>query len=238
MSLGALTFRVVSEAMSLRAAVEARLGPTVDRVYAREGLLIGRPGLGEAGEKAAWMAYESGEIVLRRSRREQDVVEAAVFHLIALRSAVESPLLPLRLRTVMLDSGSAVLVDPRAIYDVAGHDRWYAAHGCDVLPTTIALVDPATVELILPEQDVDDRVPTGRHRIEEFILRRGEESPLGGADVLLALAAVVVRDRERDLQPILEQIDRLVTDHGDRVRLLPRGEITDAVKQYAHRQEE
>ena len=176
------------------------------------------------------MVYESGGIVLRRSRDEHDVVDAAGFHLVALRAAVTSGLLPLRLRPVILRNGDALLVDPRAIAEVAGHDRWFGARGCDVLPTTVALVDPERGELVLPDQDIDERVPTGRLPISTFLLREPADDGLPDAAPILAAAAVVLRDAERNLQTTLEQIDQLVRDHGERIGLHSRATITDEVK--------
>lgn len=213
--------------------IEGRLGWATTDAFQREGLLLGRPGAGSSGDKAAWMLYESGDVVLRRSRHERDVVEAAAFHLLALRAAVDSPLLPLRLRPVILPDGDALLVDPRALYDVAGHDRWFASRGCDVLPTTIALVDPASGELLLPEQDVDHRIPRGRRRIDQILLREPEEAPLEDAAAILAMSATVLRDPQRDLRVTLDQIDRMAPPNGGLIELLPRAAITNAVRQRA-----
>jgi hypothetical protein len=230
-SPGALTFRVVSEAASLRPMVEERLGWATRSGYGREGLLVGRPGAGTSSSSAAWILYESGDVVLRRSRSERDVVDAALFHLGILEAAINSPLLPLRLRTVVLPDGTALLVDPRALNDVAGHDRWFRAHGCGVLPTTVALVDPVAEEVLLPPQDVDPLVPSGRIPIDQILLREPQEAPMPGAARLLALSAVVLRDPDRDLQVILDQLAQLASARDDLVQLLPRSSIAEAVKQ-------
>lgn len=233
MSPGALALRVVSEAASLRSTVEDRLGWPIAPGYAREGLLIGRPGDRAAGGTPTWILYESGDVVLRRSRNERDVVDAAAFHLLALEAATASPLLPLRLRSVLMPDGTAWLVDPIGLHDVAGHDRWYRARGYDILPTTIALVDPGAQELVLPDQTVDAQVPSGRIRVERILLRSTEASQLPQVDSLLALSAVVVRDPQRDLQLTLEHIDQLCPPGGELVQLVDRGALSTSVRERA-----
>ena len=219
MSLGALELRVVSETKALRELVENRLGWATGTAEAREGLLLARPA--EAGSlgKPSWLLYESGSVVLRRTPKETDAALAACFHLIALEAATTTPWLALRLRTVLLPSGDAVLTDAQALYDLAGHDRRLAARGCMVLPTTVALVDPDTMELVLPDQDLDEKVPSGRRPITQVVLRQRDESPLAEADPMLALAAAVLRDPHQDLQATLEQIARLAEAEPGVVRL-------------------
>ncbi|MBA2282230.1 MAG: hypothetical protein H0W25_13520 [Acidimicrobiia bacterium] len=225
MSLGALALRVVSETRVLRELVENRLGWATSTEYQREGLLLSRPAEGGSVGKPSWVLYESGSIVLRRTPQESDAVNAACFHLVALEAATTSPHLALRLRTILLPGGDAVLADAQALHDLAGHDRRLGARGCLVLPTTVALVDPDAMELILPDQDVDQAVPTGRRAISQVVIRQRDPSPLAEADPLLALAAAALRDPELDLQATLQQIARLAEADAGVVRLAPVDDI-------------
>ena len=134
------------------------------------GLLAGRPPGDSAIGEAMWTLYESGDIVLRRSRHECDIVTAACFHLQALEAAVTSPLLPLRLRTMLLPDGGALLAVPGPLHDLAGHDRRLARRGVIVLPTTVALIDPATCEVVLPVQSDDTAIPSGHHPIRSMMV--------------------------------------------------------------------
>ena len=177
------------------------------------GLLAGRPPGDSAVGESLWTLYESGDIVLRRSRHERDIVTAACFHLRALEAAVTSPLLPLRLRTMLLPDGGALLAVPGPLYDLAGHDRRLARRGVIVLPTTVALIDPVTCEVVLPDQSDVTAIPPGRYPIRSILLRDAHEPDLGEANQLLAFARTVIRDPDRDLQRALDQIAQLA-EHG------------------------
>ena len=204
MSLGELTVRVASETRALRPAVIEHLGLALGNDVAKEGLLLSRPAVDGGVGSAAWVLYESGDIVLRRSRDEADVIAAACVHLDLLRHAVATDLLPLRLRTIVLPDGSAVLAAPGPIHGLAGLDRRLAKRGAIVVPSTVAIVDATTCEVVLPEQSIEPAVPSGRFPIRSILLRDQHEPVLDGADVLLALARLLIRDPLRALQPALD----------------------------------
>lgn len=178
----------------------------VQNIHAPEGLLLGRPAADSGVGTASWVLYESGDIVLRRSRHEADVVSAAAFHLHYLQHAIGTSLLPLRVRTVLLANGSAVLVAPGPVHDVAGHDRRLGGRGVTMLPTTVAVVDVETCEVVLPPQSIDAAVPAGRRPISSLLLSDQHEPNLDGADLVLAIARTLIRDPDRDLQHSLDQI--------------------------------
>lgn len=198
------------------------------------GLLVGRPGSVELTTTPTWILYESGDVVLRRSRSEEDVVAAALFHLTCLEAATESTFLPLRLRPLVLTNGRVILVDPGAMHDVAGHDRWFARHIGDVLPTTVALVDPSSWELVLPAQDFDATASSGRRPIDRILIRRPPATSLVAAQPFLALSSTVLRHVGRDLQSTLEQVWAVVTGHGVELHATRAG-ISDAIKGLAVR---
>lgn len=205
--------RVASEASALRPAVAEHLLLEMGNDVAKEGLLLSRPAVDGGVGTAAWVLYESGDIVLRRSRDEADVIGAACLHLDLLRHAVTTDLLPLRLRTIVLPDGSATLAAPGAIHALAGLDRRLAKRGAIVVPSTAAIVDATTCEVVLPEQTIESAVPSGRFPIRSILLRDQHEPVLDGADVLLALARLLIRDPLRALQPALDHVVVLAA-HG------------------------
>jgi hypothetical protein len=229
LEIGGLRFRVVSEIASLRERVVEATGLEPGGRPYREGLLLGRPAAEATVGSGMWVLYETGSIVLRRSADEEAVTRAACFHLIALGAAVASPLLPLRLRPILLGDGTAILVDPEAIHLVPGHERRLARRGILVLPTTMALVDPATRQLRLPEQQLDPAIPTGTVPIGRILLNRRDEPDLPDAEPILALARTVLRDPDRDLQQALDHIDDLAHESG-LIEFLPRPEILRTVE--------
>ena len=103
-----------------------------------------------------------------------------------------APYLALRLRTVLVD-GRAVLAEPAVLHDLAGHDRRMAQRGCVVLPSTIATVDPLTLEAVLTtEQHLPNL--TGAHR-------RGRRTAPGQVKMIEGLLDAVSRSRLEAGQP-------------------------------------
>lgn len=198
--------------------------PTVEPI----GLLLGRPGSSGALGRPSWVLYESGDIVLRRSPKEEDVIAATCHHLVSLQHAVTSSLLPLRLRGVLLADGGAVLAEAAPLHDLAGHDRRLATRGCLVLPTTVCVVDPVSMELVLPEGGVEQHVPSGRVAIRTIVLREPGSPDLAGAAKHLAVARNVLRHGDQDLQSTLEQIDLLVRGAGP-IELAAHNDVSDVV---------
>lgn len=224
LDLGSVRLRVASEAPELRARVAEVLAVEPGERPWRDGLLVARPAADGAVGTGLWVVYESGSIVLRRTRNVDEAVSAACYHLAALAAAAESTYLPVRLRTVLLPSGDALLVEPEAVSEVAGHDRRLSAKGALMLPTTVAVIDPTTRELVLCEQTADPSIPSGRRPLAEILVpSRGEDS-LEAARPLLALTRTALRDGTRDLQSVLDQLDLLV-QHRGLVRLVERDEI-------------
>ena len=221
--------RIVTEDDRLRVRIADDLGWATSDAPASEGLLLGRPHAGSAVGDAAWVLYESGDIVLRRSRHHADAEQAACFHLLALEAAVMGGLLPLRLRTIVLPDGGALLVEAAPIHNLAGHDRRLAGRGYLVLPTTIAAVDPASGSVVLPQQRVDASVPSGARRIERILLRDGDERAPDGAAQILAIARNLVRTPDTDLDVTLAHIDRLTRSHGTLIELLPGEAIAEQI---------
>lgn len=231
MAFGPVGLRAVSESRALRPLLADRLGWELGMRPYRFGLLLGRPAAEAAVGKGFWVLYESGSVVLRRTTSEEDAVLAAAFHLVAVRTAVASPLLPLRLKTVLLPSGGALLAGADAVYSVPGHDRALARRGCTVLPTSVALIDPSTLEVVLPDQDLDPVVPVGRRPIERIALPTSGDRPVDAVSVVLALARAVLRDPDRDLQRVLEQLALLTESNPALVELMSTVEIGALVSQ-------
>ena len=177
----------------------------------------------------SWVLYESGSVVLRRSRVEADVIKAAGYHLATLAAASTSSLLALRVRTVVLPDGDVWLFDANVLWELAGLDRRLGARGFTVLPTTSALVDPESGEVVLPECGPGMSVPKGRLRIARLILRNIQESGIEGAERMLALARSVLRTSETDLQLTLGQLGLMTQPQRGLVELLPSDAIESQI---------
>ena len=155
------------------------------------------------------------------------------YHLLALEGAIASPHLALRLRTVLVDS-RAVLAEPAVLHDLAGHDRRMAQRGCVVLPSTIAAVDPLTLEVVLVEQTIDDRIPCGRMPISAILLR-DRDAGLDVAARHLALARTVLLHEVVPLEKAIGQVDELVGRHHERIQLAAANDIAATVRQLGGR---
>ena len=221
--------QVISESPTLREFVIGEKHWTVGDAPAREGLLLGRPAADEAVGLPSWVLYESGSVVLRRSRVEADVIKAAGYHLATLAAASTSSLLALRVRTVVLPDGDVWLFDANVLWELAGLDRRLGARGFTVLPTTSALVDPESGEVVLPECGPGMSVPKGRLRIARLILRNIQESGIEGAERMLALARSVLRTSETDLQLTLGQLGLMTQPQRGLVELLPSDAIESQI---------
>ena len=162
-----------------------------------------------------------------------DIAAAAAYHLLALEAAIASPHLALRLRTVLVD-GRAVLAEPAVLHDLAGHDRRMAQRGCVVLPSTIAAVDPLTLEVVLVDQTIDDRIPCGRVPISAILLR-DRDTGLDAAARHLALARTVLRHEALPLDEAIGQVDELVVRHRERIQLAAAEDIAATVRQLGGR---
>lgn len=212
MTVGSVIQRVLSEAPSVRTVLAERFGDQAEHPMATLGLIVARPASeGRVGE-AAWVLYESGDIVLRRSRAIADIEQALVAHLLLLEHATTGSWLALRQRTLLLSDGSAVLADPGGLHELAGLDRRFATRGVTVLPSTIASVDIATCEVVLPPGVGDLGIAPGRRPIRAIWPRA---LPPGSGDLAadeLALARTLVRydglDLETALQDVLALFDR------------------------------
>lgn len=231
MAFGSVGLRAVSESRALRPLLAERLGWELGSRPYRFGLLLGRPAAEAAVGKGFWVVYESGSLVLRRTTSEEDAARAAAFHLLSVRTAIDAPFLPLRVKTVLLPSGGALLTGADAVYSVPGHDRALARRGCTVLPTSVVLVDPSTAEIVLSDQDLDPAVPGGRRPIERIALPTSGDRPVDDVSVMLALARSVLRDPDRDLQRVLEQLALLTESNPALVELMPSVEISALVNQ-------
>jgi hypothetical protein len=226
---GSLSIGVTSELAALRYVVEAWLELTPMPLDGREALFVGRPAAATSVGTAAWVLYESGDIVLRRSRDENDVVLAACYHVHSLRMAIESDLLAVRLRPIVLPNDTVLLVPPAVVHDLAGHDRRLLAKGGLVLPTTIALIDPESAVVVLPEHDLDTPIPGGRRAIAAVLLTDRNETQLQGAAEILGLCRAAVRAPDRDLQATLDQILRLARTELGLVTMLDNAAIMECV---------
>lgn len=229
-TVGATTLRISSESAVLRARVHADLGLEPGDAPGPDGLLVGRPHAdGDVG-RAQWVVYESGDIVLRRSRHEADAVQAACYHLHALQAALASGLLALRVRTILLPDGTALLADADALHDLAGHDRRLAGRRCLVLPTTIAVVDPASAHVVLRAQTIDPSIPSGTYPISRVLLLGSGEHPITDIDALLAITRPVLRTADADLDLALGHIGQFISAHTNLVEMLPHTDIVQRVK--------
>lgn len=229
--LGTIRLRVISETAAMRPRLKPDSGWNLNDSYSNEGLLIGQPSTQEAFGTPAWILYESGSIVLRRSRDEAAVLDSAVYHLRALRAAVNSNLLAVSARTFLLPNGSIWLVDPNPIYQLAGFDRRLARRGVTLLPTTIALIDATTGEVVLPEHELDGSVPVGRFSISRMLFRPLLLRPLEPAEPFLTLARAVIRQAEMDLGHSLDQVEQLADPDRGLMEIIDRESIVHQVDQ-------
>lgn len=230
-NLGTIRLRVISESVAMRSRLEPESGWSLDDSYSNEGLLIGQPSTQEAFGTSAWVLYESGSIVLRRSKEESAVLDSAVYHLGALRAAVNSELLAVSARTFLLPDGGVWLVDPNPIYELAGFDRRLARRGVTLLPTTIALIDATQGEVLLPEHELGGSVPSGRLPISRMLFRPLLVRPLELGEAYLTLARAVIRQAKMDLGHTLDQVEQLA--HPDRglLEIIDRESIAHQVDQ-------
>lgn len=228
--VGPLQFEIITHDPRLRAAVEPFYPVEPARPLFQEGLFIAQPSEATQVGQPAWVLYESGDIVLRRSRSVRDIADAVLFHLATVEAALTSALLPLRVRSILLPDGSALLVTAAALHDLAGHDRRLRHRGCLVLPTTLALVDSTRAELVLPTQPFDPTIPSGRVPIRQILVRDTGGAPMPGATTTMAIARAVVRDSGQDLVSIAHQVVELARlEHGI-VHSVVDDEIKDVVK--------
>lgn len=213
---------VISESAEVRPALAEHfdVGELTDQ---RVGVLVAHASAGPVGDPT-WIAYESGDCVLRRSRHERDVVAAVGEQMRAVDHAMGSGLLALRLRSILLPDGGAVLVTPGPIHTIGGFDRRLATRGCTVLPTAVAAVDPSTGALVVPDDDGGRR-----HQVVSMLLLDGHDEALPDVAPVLALArqALVLPDDVPQRQ--LDAIASLTARRPEIVRLLGRDEIVAAV---------
>lgn len=231
MTLGGLTLRVASESAAARAALDDGRWSIGD-LESREGLLLGQPAAAEGTVgAAAWVLYESGDIVLRRSRDETDTIVAMQYHLASVEHAATSAYQAMRLRAVVLADGAVVLVAPAAMADLAGHDRRLGRKGATVLPTVMASIDASRGTVHLPEQPFDAAVPSGEFPVRTILLRATPEPSLGRASTALALARAVLRTPTFDVQATSNRLAALT--ELDVVQLLADDEIKQRVDELA-----
>lgn len=221
--------RVISESSTLRGFLERVVPVGGPEAGARVALLLGRPAADSSVGSPTWVLYESGDVVLRRSRAEDEMLVAAAYHLASLQAADRTQLLPLRVRTILLPDGSAVLATPGPITALAGHDRRLHSRGCLVLPTTVAVVDAASAELVLVDQSIDEAIPSGRRPIRSIMVIDRNESQFTSVAPMLSLARHSLRMPSTDLQSVLVQIEQLVTGHPLALRMSAEHEIIDVV---------
>jgi len=220
--------RLISESHQLRTRIEDELGWSIgSRFLLKAGLLVGRPGDTSVG-RPAWVLYESGNIVLRRSVDEDVISAAACYHLHTLDRALSDRHLPLNVR-VFLVNGEAWLVDTSVAYQLAGLDRGMLRRGVVVLPTSIAAVDTATGELVLPDRTFGEDVPSGRIALARVMLRPPSFDRLEAARPLLGLARSVVRTADADLDVRLGQVVELARRLGDGLEVRDREQIVEVV---------
>ena len=115
---------------------------------------------------------------------------------------------------------SVVLFPPGATHDLAGFDRRLARRDVTVLPTTIAIVDPATAELVLPEQAFEPAVPAGRLPLARIHLYQSPAADaLPTAAAFLELVRSAVWHAGSDRWRVLDEIARLLDSHPDLIAL-------------------
>ena len=141
------------------------------------------------------------------------------------REAFTSPHLALRLRPILIGD-SVVLFPPGATHDLAGFDRRLARRDVTVLPTTIAIVDPATAELVLPGQALESAVPAGRLPLTRIHLYHSHAAdPLPAAAAFLELVRSAVWHSGSDRGRLLAEIARLLDSHSDLIALGGHAEL-------------
>lgn len=229
---------VVSESRELRPVIEARgyeLQRNVNPFLG--GLLAGRPNEGKTGGGNAvplWVLYESGQVVLCRSRHEADLARAAAYHVTALQAALDSKLLVLRLRPILTPEGGVVLLDPDSIFDIAGHDRRLASKGFLVLPTTVVAMDAERFEVEFVEQTIDATIPGGTHPVRSIWMRHLGDSVVRQASAALALTRCVLRYPGLNLEEVIGRI--IEVSARPEVTALPREQIVDRVNELGQNQ--
>lgn len=172
-------------------------------------VLVGQPGRVSPVGKPAWVAYESGDIVLARSTKADDIHSAVGFHLASLAAATASIGLPLRLRPILTPDDTVVLVEPSPIHDLAGNDRRLLRRGFRVLPTTVVRYDSGVSQVKLPAQRFDPTIGAGGFPVVEILLRDRGPSALPAADLVLALARSVLKFDGIELERVARDVEDL-----------------------------
>jgi hypothetical protein len=192
-------------------------------------LLLGRPSATDTVGRASWVLYESSSVVLRRSTDVGDTLAAAKFHLSVLAAATESvERLALLARTILLPDGTVWLTDPYVSGELAGLDRRYLRAGVTVLPTSIASLDTATGEIVIPAHDLGDRVPTGRLPVARMLFRTVPSDPIDGM-AELRLARLVIQHADTDGKRVLEQITSLAAQPRVSIELKEFAEVREEI---------
>ena len=218
--VGGLEVGVQSEGPALRRLLASSTRLTLRDGYVEPGMLLGRPGSDKPTASPLWVAYESGDIVMRRTKTEADVALAATLQLLAIEHALTSGLLAMRFRTVVLESGELILVHPSALSSMAGYDRRLEARGGLVLCPTIVAIDPPTGEVHFVSQDLDARQPVGCREVKAVLLGDGDDPERVDSYRMIGLARSAVRYPSSNLDQILSQIEELEQSWREKIELL------------------
>jgi hypothetical protein len=232
---GGVDLGVVSEMPNLRSAISDHFLTRESEIAVTDGLFVGQPG-GEKGAAAAWMLYESGDNLLRRSSTSDDIVESVLFHLASLEQVSTTELLPLRVKTIILPDGEVMLMQAAPVHSLAGRDRQLGRRGRTVLPSTLAIVDVTTAEVVLPTQSFDDSIPHGRFPIHSITIRETGLDGSAFASRILGLARSTIRMGGQSLDDLLAQIHRLAVSEDAGLLVLPQHEIEKTVQDLGHRE--
>lgn len=182
--------------------------------------------MGKAVGEPLWVLYESGSVVLRRSRDLAEVFEAAAYHLGVVAAAARHPeRLPLLARIIVDPDGRAHVTDPYVASSLPGMDRAARRRGYVILPTTIASIDVDRGELHLPDHQLSANLPTGIIPIGSVLFRTLPGQPIDGVEHL-RLARHVMRTANTDITHVIAQIDQAVAHP----RLRPRLVDTEALE--------
>ena len=223
-----MSLSIASETPLLRAAVERQLGWSTGSEWLNEVLFLAQPGVSGSG-KPSWLVYESGSVTLRRTLDEREAVTAALFHLLSVEHALRGPLMPTRLRPLLRPDGSVVLIEPRAVHQLAGFDRRLLRRGVTVFPTTIVALDPEAAEIEVPHHELDIALAPGRYPVAQIVLQEMTAGPGPTPSLLLALLRASVRAKHHDVTKILAGYDRFVSLHGSTIRLELTASIDELV---------
>ena len=231
MTIAGRAMGVVSELPELRPALERAFGDRCGPGLGREVLLVGRPG--DRPESAAWMLYESGDILLRRSRSDSDIAAATGYHLLALEGAIRLPIWRCASARSSSTAGPSSRNRPCSTISPVMTGGWRSAGAwCCRRPLPPSIHSRWRWCWSIRPSRTGSRVGGCRSRRSCFAIR---DAGLDAAARHLALARTVLRHEVLPLDKAIGQVDELVARHRERIQLAAAEDIVATVRQLGRR---